>query len=277
MLKNRIIPVILLREGVIIQSFNFKDYSRIGNPINIIRRLSKWMSDEIIYLNISKHDKKFSLGRSDLNVESSEFEKFEEIIELVSKHSLCPITFGGSINSIEKINLYLSKGADKISINSKAIEDPNFISEAANKFGSQCITVSVDYLKENGKNIVVYKGIKKTDLDLFEWCKKCEDLGCGEILVNCINNDGKKNGYDIETLKILEKKLDIPIIALGGAGSEKHFEELFNKTGVKAAAAANLFHHLEQADFKIKKYLFDRKYNIRKPEFFDINIIKNNK
>jgi cyclase len=273
MKKKRIIPIVLLKDGFIVQSFNFKEYKKLGNPSTIIERLSSWMSDEIIYLNISKKNN-FSLDREDLNYQSK-FSSYREIIEYTSKKTLCPVTFGGSIKSLAQIESYLRSGADKISINTHAIENKKFIYEAAKEFGSQCIIVSIDYIKVKKKYKVVYKGSKILDIDLINWAKECVNQGCGEILLNSVENDGLKNGFDYNAIKLLTNKINIPIIACGGASCPNDFYQMFKKTKIEALAAANLFHHIEHGDYIIKKELFNKVKNIRAPSFFDKNKLRN--
>jgi len=270
MKKKRIIPLILLKEGWIIQSINFKEHLKLGNPIKVIERLSKWMSDEVIYLDISKH-KNYNLGRDDLNIKN-EFKNFKQIIKYVSTKSLNPITFGGSISSIKQIEDYLFLGADKVSINSICIENDKFINKASKEFGAQCIICSIDYVKKGNSYKVVYKGNKTLNTDLFNWVKKCQDDGCGEILLNSVDRDGKKNGFDLDIMSKILKKIHIPIIFCGGAGKPEDFYNAFSKTDVEALAASNLFHHIEHGDYIIKKYLFEKSINVRKPSFFNRNI-----
>ena len=272
MKKKRIIPLILLKEGWIVQSFNFKEHLKLGNPIKIIERLSKWMSDEVIYLDISK-SKNYSLNRDDLNTKN-EFKNFKQIIKYVSTQSLNPITFGGSITSIKQIQNYLFWGADKVSINSICIDNDKFINRAAKEFGSQCIICSIDYIKKNNSYKVVYQGNKILNIDLVDWARKCQDDGCGEILLNSVDRDGQKNGFDLNMITKVLKKINIPVILCGGAGRPEDFYDAFTKTNVESLAASNLFHHIEHGDYMIKKYLFEKLINVRKPEFFSKNMLK---
>ena len=268
MLKKRIIPVILFKDGYIVQSVNFQEFQNLGDPFSIIKRLSKWMSDEIIYQNIS-NKKDFKNFRTDLKF-NDKFSSFTQIIKHISENLICPITYGGNINSIKDIEEYLRAGADKVSINSAAINNIKFIDEASKEFGSQCIVVSIDYLKLDNKYLVVSKGKKITKIDLFDHLKACCDHGCGEILLNSVERDGKKKGYDLEIIDKVINKINIPLIILGGAGNSDHFVEAFSKTKISSLAAANLFNHIEHGDFKIKKDLNKYFNDIRKPNFFEI-------
>ena len=187
----------------------------------------------------------------------------------MSTKSLNPITFGGSIKSIKQIENYLFLGADKISINSICIEKKKFITEASREFGNQCIICSIDYTKKGNTFKIVYRGNKVLNIDLFDWIKKCEDDGCGEILLNSVDRDGKKNGFDLHTIKKVLKNVKIPLIFCGGAGKAEDFYDAFKKTSADALAASNLFHHIEHGDYIIKKYLFERSISVRKPSFFN--------
>ena len=267
MLKKRIIPVILFKDGYIVQSVNFNQFQNLGDPFSIIKRLSKWMSDEIIYLNIS-NNRDFKNFRTDLKF-NKQILSFSQIIKYISENLICPITYGGNINTIKDIEKYLRYGADKVSINSAAINNVNFIEEASKEFGSQCILVSIDYLKIDNKYFVVSKGRKITNIDIFDHLKACCDHGCGEILLNSVERDGLKKGYDLEIINKVINKINIPLIVLGGAGNSDHFVEAFSKTKITSLAAANLFNHIEHGDFKIKKDLNEYFNDVRKPNFFE--------
>jgi imidazole glycerol-phosphate synthase subunit HisF len=269
MKKKRIIPVILYKDGYVVQSKNFKDYQNLGDPFTIIERLSNWMSDEIIYLNISKN-KNFSLKREDLK-EKNKFEDYFELMNFISKKLICPITYGGSINSLNDIEKYLRNGADKISINTAAIDNEKLINEASKEFGSQCIVVSIDYKKINGDYRVVYRGDKVLEINLFDWMSNCINEGCGEIFINSIDLDGSKKGFDNAVIKTILEKFKIPLIACGGAGDTSHFYETFTETNIEALAAANFFNHIEHGDYIVKKELSLKNLNVRRPGFFDTN------
>ncbi len=268
MKKKRIIPVVLYKDGYVVQSKNFKEFQNLGDPFTIIERLSNWMSDEIIYLNISRN-KNFSLQREDLK-EKSDFKNFYELMQFISQKLICPVTYGGSIKTTKNIEEYLKNGADKISINTSAIDDKNIINEASKEFGSQCIVVSIDYREVDGEYWVVYKGNKVLKLKLFDWMSNCIDKGCGEIFVNSVDLDGTKKGFDNKLIKIISNKFKIPIIACGGAGDPNHFYETFTETNIEALAAANLFNHIEHGDYIVKKKLNLKNLNVRQPRFFSI-------
>lgn len=272
MLKKRIIPVILLRNGTIVQSKGFKRYQSLGSPMAAVERLSSWMSDELIYLDISPENS-FDLNRSDLN--QPNYNSIIDVIDLVSKKCQMPLTFGGGIRNIEDVFFRLKNGADKVSLNTMAIDHPSFITEVAKQFGSQCVVVSIDVKKdENGNTFVYKKGKEPTKLLPVEFAKQVESLGAGEIILNSINNDGRGNGFDLELIEKISNSVNVPVIAMGGAGNWKHFEEVLTQTNAAAVAAANIFQHVENSMYICRKYLFDKGVNVRKPS--NLSIKKNN-
>lgn len=268
MKKKRVIPVLLLKNGWLVQSVNFKFFKPLGNPVWAVKRLSEWGSDELIYLDISRDDT-YDLRRDDLKDPNRH--TLLEILEDVSKWTFMPITVGGKIRTLQDIEDRLKRGADKISINTKALEDKKFISEAAKEFGSQCIVVSIDVKKTNNNYIVMKQnGAIPTKYEAYEWAKIVEDQGAGEILLNSIDRDGTKQGYDIPLLEKVADAVRIPVIALGGAGEWHHFAQAFDKTKIDAVAAANIFQHVDQSVYLAKKYLYDNNYNIRNPDLISV-------
>lgn len=269
MLKKRIIPVLLLKEGWIVQSKSFKKYQNIGNPMASVRRLSEWGSDELIFLDISKTDK-YDLRRDDQGYKNSN--NYLELMEEVSKIAFMPITLGGKISSLSHIEDRLRVGADKVAINTKAVEDLEFISKSANEFGSQCIVVSLDFKKE-GDNYFIYTrgGTTRIETPFQEVVKQIEENGCGEFFINSINRDGTGMGFDNELIKSIEEITSVPIIACGGAGDWEDFSETLDETNVSAISAANIFHYKDQSVYILKKFLYENNYNVRKPELIKID------
>lgn len=264
MKKKRLIPVLLLKNGSLVQSKSFSSFKNLGNPVWAVKRLSEWASDELIYLDISRDDT-YDLRRDDLNHPNRH--TILEIIEDVSKFAFMPITVGGKIKTLQDIEARLSRGADKISINTKAIQDKKFITQAAHEFGSQCVVVSVDVKNINGKYVVMTgNGQIPTKLNPVKWVKIVESLGAGEILLNSVDKDGAKTGYDISLLQQVAEAASIPVIACGGAGEWSHFAEALEKTNVDAVAAANIFQHIDQSVYLAKKYLYDNNYTVRPPD-----------
>jgi cyclase len=268
MLKKRVIPVILLRNGLIVQSRNFKRYQNIGAPTAAVERLSSWQSDELIYLDISQSNA-YDLNRDDLN--HPNFSSIIEIIKLVSKKCQIPLTFGGGIRTIEDVYIRLKNGADKVTLNTMAIENTALITEIAKTFGSQCIVVSIDVKKdEKGVPFVYKRGKVATNLSPIEFVKTVENAGAGEILLNSVDLDGSGKGFDLELIDDVANNIKIPLIALGGAGTWEHFYDVLTKTKASAVAAANIFQHSENSVYNCKKYLYSNNVLIRKPNNLSI-------
>ena len=268
MKKKRLIPILLFQNGHIVQSKAFTRHQRLGNPFTAVERLSEWGSDELVYLDISKEDN-VEVGRSDLKQSSSK--NFLEIIKDVSKSTFMPFSVGGRIRNLKDIENRFKIGADKIVINSVFFENNFLVSEAAKEFGSQSIIHSIDVKKIDGLYLVFSQGGSKKEIITLEEClKRSENEGSGEILINSIDRDGKGNGYDLELLNLVCKITKLPVIACGGVGKHEHLYEAIANTKVDAVAAANFFHYSDQSVYLSKKFLFDKKVNIRKPKFLDI-------
>jgi cyclase len=263
MKKKRLIPILLLKNGWLVQSKGFQRHQNLGNPITAVKRLSEWASDELIYLDITKDDE-YDLRRDDLAHPNRH--SIFEIIEDVSKVSFMPITVGGRIRTLEDIEKRLSLGADKIAINTIAVEQPSFISLSSKEFGSQCIVVSIDVKNIEGRPTVMTRGgTQLCKVNPIDWAKKIQDLGAGEVLLNSIDRDGMKTGYDLELIQQVTEKISIPVIACGGVGEWSHFADALEKTNVDAVAAANIFHYRDQSVYLAKKDLYERGLNVRRP------------
>lgn len=268
MKKNRMIPVLLLRNGWLVQSKGFNRYQKLGNPVWSVKRLSEWASDELIYLDISSEDK-HDMHRDDIGHPNRQ--TFLEIIKDVSKETFMPITVGGRIKTLKDIEERLTVGADKIAINTQALGEPSFIEKAAREFGAQCIVVSIDVLRtEKGFQVLSEGGTKVAHGNPVAWAKEVQEHGAGEILLNSIDRDGKKTGYDIELLQDVSSAVSIPVIGCGGVGKWEHFAEAFDKTKVDAVAAANIFHYMDQSVYHAKKFLSKKQYNVRPPDLITI-------
>lgn len=264
MKKNRLIPVLLLKNGWLVLSRRFEQHQNLGNPITAVKRLSEWASDELIYLDISR-DETYDLRRDDLAHPNRH--NFLDIIADVSKVTFMPITVGGRIRTLPDIERRLAAGADKIAINTIAIERPAFIRETAREFGAQCIVVSIDVKTVDGRRTVMsHCGQRPTGFDPIEWAARCEAEGAGEILLNSVDRDGAKTGYDIELLEGVSRAVRIPVIACGGVGEWCHLAEALDKTAVDAVAAANIFNYMDQSVYLAKKYLYSHHYNVRPPD-----------
>jgi cyclase len=267
MKKIRVIPVLILRHGEMVQSYNFESYKVTGNALKVIERFSKWDADEIIYLDISS-SKNQETKRQDLN--STKIRNRRELITEVAKRSTMPLTFGGGLKTLRDIEDTISLGADKVSINSLLIENAAVVEKAIKVLGSQAIVASVDYKLVGKRRVVWHPALRTTtDLDLIPWIKKLEDLGVGEILLTSVDRDGTKAGYDLDTLKEVCSLTSIPVIANGGVGTWSHFKEGFD-VGAEAVAAANIFHFYDQSIFQARRFLFNSNLPVRKPSLSKI-------
>ena len=250
MLKKRIIPCLDVKNGRVVKGINFVDLVDAGDPVEQAKFYSENGADEICFLDIS-----------------ASLENRDTIISMVEKTAhevFIPLTVGGGVKSIENIQNLLRAGADKVSINSAAITNPNIIKKASEFFGSQCIVVAVDVKKDkSGWKVYSHGGTKNTGIDALNWLKKIEVLGAGEILLTSMDRDGTKSGFDLDILSEANKKLSIPIIASGGVGSVEHFYEGVNIGKADALLAASVFHFNEFSIMDVKNYLKKKKIQVR--------------
>ena len=262
MLRNRLIPCILLRNGVIVQSKGFKRYQMLGNPTTAVERLSDWASDELIYLDISK-DRVYDLRRDDLK--SPNRTSILEIIEDVAEKAFMPLTFGGGIRTIEDVIAMVQAGADKVAINTQPLAEPGFITQISREVGSQCVVVSMDVREtaEGGYEVFADGGKVPTGRDPADWAAEVEDLGAGEIFLNSVDRDGSGRGYDLALIERVVERVSIPVIACGGVGEWAHLAQALESTGVSAVSAANIFHYTENSVRNAKKHLVDSGLNVR--------------
>jgi cyclase len=272
MLKPRLIPVLLLKNGILVRSKTFTFHQHTGDPLGQVERYTAWKADELIYLDISRnntHDFRQTMSvigttSSQKNLPATMTNDVISVIRYVSEKCMIPLTVGGKIRTIEDIRIRLANGADKVSINTQALEDPSFIDEAARAFGSQCIVVCVDVKRNFDGNCEVYKNFSKepTGLSPVDWCKEAERRGAGEILLQSIDRDGTGTGYDVDLISEVSHSVSIPIIALGGVGTFAHFIEGL-RAGTTAVAAANIFHFSEQSVLNAKKVMRQAGIDIR--------------
>jgi cyclase len=250
MLAKRIIPCLDIKDGRTVKGINFVGLRDAGDPVELAVKYAREGADELVFLDIT-----------------ATVEKRKTILELVNSVAEkidIPFTVGGGISSIEDVSAILRAGADKVSINSAAVNNPKLIQELANKFGSQCIVVAADAKKVDGEwNIFLKGGREKTNWDLFDWVKEAEKLGAGEILFTSMNNDGTKNGFANKALKRISQEIDIPVIASGGAGCQEDFKDVFIEGLADAALAASVFHYGEIGIPELKKYLTKQGIPIR--------------
>ncbi len=261
MIKTRLIPVLYIKNGLIVRSEDFVYHQNIGNVIDEAKRYNDWNVDELIYIDISR-DKFYDLRRDDHNIKS--LNSIEEIIKCISRVCFMPLAFGGGVRTMEDVGYIIQNGADKVVLNTGAFLSPNLISDVAEKYGSQAVVVSIDYkIIDNHPIVFTDFGKNNTGVSVFEWVKKCEELGAGEIFINTIDYDGHGTGYDIETIKKVVEFCKIPVVACGGAGKLEHFLDLADATNVSGIAAGNLFHFTELSYPRAKKLLKNGGYNFR--------------
>lgn len=265
-LKTRLIPCLLLKNGLIVRSEQFKYHQFIGDPITQLSRYNQWLVDEVIYLDISRTEE-YDARRQDTKIATQDKHTIAEIITVISKSSFMPLTFGGRIRTLQDIRLRLECGADKVTINSRAIESPDFIQESAKTFGSQCIVVSIDVKRQEGGRYEVYArgGTQATGRDPVEWAKEAEKQGAGEILLNSIDRDGMANGYDLELIRSVSESVGIPVIACGGVGKFQDFVDGIRLGKASAVSAANIFHFTELSYKNAKKYMHSAGMDVRIP------------
>lgn len=250
MLAKRIIPCLDIKNGETVKGVNFLDLKEVGNPVEMAIRYSQQGADELVFLDISATE-----------------ERRKTLIPLVrdiAKHINIPFTVGGGINALENVEELLKNGADKITINSASLSNPKLITDVAKRFGSQCMVVAIDTkLVENQNKVFSNGGKIETEKELFSWAKEVENLGAGEILLTSMNTDGTKSGFAIEITKQLSELVNIPVIASGGAGTMKHFEDVFTETKATGALAASIFHFNEIEIPELKNYLKSKNLPIR--------------
>ena len=253
MFTKRIIPCLDVNDGRVVKGINFVNLRDAGDPVEVAAAYDKAGADEVVFLDITAS----SDGRGTVI----------DMVREVAKCVFIPFTVGGGIRTVEDFKALLREGADKISINSSAINTPELIGNAADKFGSQCVVVAIDARRrEDGSGWNVYKngGRIDTGLDAVEWAMKANRLGAGEILLTSMDCDGTKAGYDIELTRQIADNVSIPVIASGGAGTKEHFYEALTEGHADAALAASLFHYKELEIMDLKNYLADRGVSVRR-------------
>ncbi len=261
MVKTRLIPILYIKNGLIVRSEDFSYHQNIGNIINEARRYNEWNVDELLYIDISR-EKTYDMRRDDHKIKSTS--SIEEIISEISMVCFMPLTFGGGIRTLQDIDLRIRNGADKITLNTGAFENPSLIKEASEKYGSQCVVISIDYRIIDGTPIVFTEfGARDTKVNVFDWINTCTALGAGEIFLNAIDRDGKGNGYDINTIGEAVLSTRIPVIACGGAGDMYDFVDLATETKVSGIAAGNWFHFVERSYPAAKTLLKKKNINVR--------------
>ncbi len=253
MFTKRIIPCLDVNDGRVVKGINFVNLRDAGDPVEVAAAYDKAGADEVVFL--------------DITASSDHRATVVDMVRKVAEKVFIPFTVGGGIRTVEDFKVLLREGADKISINSSAINTPELIGNAADKFGSQCVVVAIDARRrEDGSGWNVYKngGRIDTGLDAVEWAMKANRLGAGEILLTSMDCDGTKAGYDIELTRQIADNVSIPVIASGGAGTKEHFYEVLTEGHADAALAASLFHYKELEIRDLKNYLADRGVSVRR-------------
>ncbi len=243
MLAKRIIPCLDVRDGMVVKGVNFVGIKEVGDPVECAMEYDRQGADEICFLDITATHE----GRGTMI----------DVVRRTAKKVFVPLTVGGGILTVEDYRDILRAGADKVSVNSAAIRNPELIRQAADKFGSQCVVVAVDAKQrpDGGWSVFVNGGRIDTGLDALEWIKQCEKLGAGEILLTSMDADGTKNGFDLSLTDAVTRSVGIPVIASGGCGKLSDFSDVFQKTGADAALAASLFHYKELTVGQVKAHL----------------------
>lgn len=251
MYTKRIIPCLDVNNNRVVKGINFVNLKDAGDPVEVAKAYDKAGADELVFL--------------DITASSDARKTVIDMVSRVAENVFIPFTVGGGIRTVDDFKEILRAGADKISVNSAAINNPNLVAEAADKFGSQCVVVAIDAKRRPDGGWNIYKNGGRVDMgiDAVEWAKKVCDLGAGEILLTSMDCDGTKAGYDIELTRQITDIVNVPVIASGGAGKMEHFEDAFTKANADAVLAASLFHYKEMEIMDLKRYLAEKNIPVR--------------
>lgn len=252
MYAKRIIPCLDVKNGRVVKGVNFVNLIDAGDPVECAKVYDRAGADELVFL--------------DITASSDARETVADMVQAVAKQAFIPFTVGGGIRTVEDFRAILNAGADKVSVNSAAVKRPELISEAASKFGSQCVVCAIDAKRRDsgdGWEVYLNGGRVNIGIDALEWAKEAERLGAGEILLTSMDCDGTKAGYDIELTRVVSESVKIPVIASGGAGSMEHFLDAFREGRADAVLAASLFHFKEIEIMDLKKYLRENGESVR--------------
>jgi len=250
MLAKRIIPCLDIKNGQTVKGINFENITDVGDPVELGALYAKMGADELVFLDITATNEK----RKTLS----------ELVTRIAKHINIPFTVGGGISSVEDVSVLLACGADKISVNTSAVRNPQLISDLASQFGSQCVVLAIDTKFMNGEWFVFLNGGRvPTDIRTVEWAKQAVSLGAGEILLTSMNNDGTKDGFALDITRAVSEAVNVPVIASGGAGTMEHFVDVFGEGKADAALAASIFHYKEIGIPELKSFLKEKGVEVR--------------
>ncbi len=250
MLAKRIIPCLDIKNGQTVKGINFENITDVGDPVELGALYAQMGADELVFLDITATNEK----RKTLS----------ELVTRIAKHINIPFTVGGGISSVEDVSVLLACGADKISVNTSAVRNPQLISDLASQFGSQCVVLAIDTKCIDGEWFVYLNGGRiPTDIKTVEWAKQAVALGAGEILLTSMNNDGTKDGFALDITRAVSEAVNVPVIASGGAGTMEHFVDVFDAGKADAALAASIFHYKEIGIPGLKAYLKEKGVEVR--------------
>jgi len=249
-LAKRIIPCLDIKDGKTVKGINFLNITDVGDPVELGALYAQMGADELVFLDITATNEK----RKTLS----------ELVTRIAKHINIPFTVGGGISSVEDVSVLLACGADKISVNTSAVRNPQLISELASQFGSQCVVLAIDTKCIDGEWFVFLNGGRvPTDIKTVEWAKQAVTLGAGEILLTSMNNDGTKDGFALDITRAVSEAVNVPVIASGGAGTMEHFITVFDQGKADAALAASIFHYKEIGIPELKSFLKEQGVEVR--------------
>lgn len=250
MLAKRIIPCLDIKDGKTVKGINFENITDVGDPVELASLYARMGADELVFLDITATNER----RKTLS----------ELVTRIAKHINIPFTVGGGISTVDDVSVLLDSGADKISVNTSAVRNPQLISDLANNFGSQCVVLAIDTKRIDDEWYVFLNGGRvPTDIKAIDWAKQAVKLGAGEILLTSMNNDGTKDGFALDITSAISESVNVPVIASGGAGTMQHFVDVFNEGKADAALAASIFHYKEIAIPDLKQYLKENNIDVR--------------